>query len=266
MPRRRKNNPKCEEGIRNDEYHDLPIANAVAKKDLESLGKIIESSLPNKNATVRDISIEQSVGEAFTGGRSTPVYYISAKVQVDAKNACATTNDSNCSSTNSTATQKHTTVKDRYFVVKLVTIPFNDDDNNDEKTKAALKRESYCIERRFYEYIVPTLKRHSIATPKLLASDNSPGQSSSSLPNGTFCWLMTDVRVQFPSHPTILQPPPPGDASSTLWSALDWLARFHAQYWKDPTGDWRRIVWDRGGFWSKGTNFDDTKRNRIATN
>ena len=35
-----------------------------------------------------------------------------------------------------------------------------------------------------------------------------------------------------------------------LWAALDWLARFHAHHWGDPSGEWRRSVWDRGGFWT----------------
>ena len=70
---------------------------------------------------------------------------------------------------------------------------------------------------------------------------------------------MTDVRVQFPLHPTVLN-----TTEHMLWSALDWLARMHALYWKDPVGEWRRVVWERGGFWNKG-GVSNTRENSIST-
>ena len=161
-----------------------------------------------------NVTCEKSLGAAFTGGRSTPVYYITAQV----------------------TSKKLQLAKTRQFVCKLVMMP-GDATNNPSLLQ---KRESYAVERRFYNCVAPSL-RSVLAIPKLLASDHDGTQT-----HPIACWLMTDVRVQYPLHPTILDP------KSHLLRALDWLAQFHVHSWNAPShAEWRRDLWDRGGFWNK---------------
>lgn len=191
----------------------MPLAKAVYQQDVMALTELLQKSLPNANAVDR-VTLEKSVGEAFTGGRSTPVYYVTAQV----------TNHKNV-------------VRERCFVIKLVLLPGSDDDSSLQQ-----KRESYAIERRFYEIVAPRL-RPILAIPKLLASDDANKKNHQAHPIA--CWLMTDLRVQFPLHPTVL------DSKSHMMSALDWLAQFHAHSWNSNNADWRRSLWERGGFWNK---------------
>jgi hypothetical protein len=200
----------------------MPLAKAVLDQDLSKLTDILRETLPNARA-VQDVTLEQSVGKAFTGGRSTPVYYITAQVVITKSASAGTTS----------------TIKRRQFVVKLVQMLGED-------TSSALvhKRESYAVERRFYEFVAPGLRPH-LAIPKLLVSDTNGSQ-----PLPIACWLMTDVRVQFPLFFDILDP------HTQLLRALDWLAQFHARFWNG--NDWRRRLWEQGGFWNKSRSQGST--------
>jgi len=54
----------------------MPLAHAVQTMDSTALSDFLEQKVLPEDAEVTDCTIEQSRGEAFTGGRSTPVYYI----------------------------------------------------------------------------------------------------------------------------------------------------------------------------------------------
>lgn len=74
----------------------MPLAKAVYHQDGMALTDILQTSLPHAHS-VENVTLEKSVGEAFTGGRSTPVYYVTAQV-----------------------TSQKQVIKERHFVVKLV--------------------------------------------------------------------------------------------------------------------------------------------------
>ena len=211
----------------------MPLARAVLSRDLEELATLILQSLPNKQNKIQSvevISLEQSVGEAFTGGRSTPVYHVQTKLLLS--NAIE---------------------KERFFIVKLVDMRTTSSDG-DDNPKLQMRRESYAVERRFYKVVAPTLAKdqdNSLTVPKILLSDHDGKH-----PYGIACWLMNDVRTQYPLHPTVLS------AGTHMKVALQWLAKFHAIHWNQlqtsslatsttNSGDWRRDLWDRGGFWTK---------------
>ena len=241
MPKSSKKVSKKDDNNNNEDLNSilnkLPIAKAVLNNDLESLKTIIGSSLPKKNLKVQNLTMEQSVGEAFTGGRSTPCYYVHTQLVFVAHE------DDNADQFSSLSS-----LKDRHFVIKLVKIQ---GDSNKDK----VRRESYEVERRFYDHIAPHLKQHSIAVPKLLVSDDGKKDNTSD-DLSIHCWIMSDLRVQYPLHPTSLQTDGP-----MIWAALDWLAKCHACFWKQSVGaaEWRRIVWERGGFWTSTTPTESIK-------
>ena len=236
----------------------MPIASALLKHDTESLGKIIQDSLPNPStATVDSIVIEKSSGEAFTGGRSTPVYHVS----------CCVTRQQQ---------QGRQVRKKRHFIVKLILMPSADQydiggDHDNEGSPAInlpdtpdyqnlwIKRESYSVERRFYDCAAPQIQGISptsysavgsiLHIPKLLASDRD-----GSRPWPAACFLMNDLRHSgFPRHPAFL-------SLRDVTKALRWLASFHARFWGEATStsSWRRHLWHRGGFWTVKNRTDTT--------
>ena len=235
----------------------MPIASALLNHDAESLGNIIQQSLPNPtNATVDSVIMEKSAGEAFTGGRSTPVYHVS------------------CFVTRQQHLGKLKSRKQRHFVAKLILMPSNDDDGSVDTGHSSnavllpdtpeyhalwVKRESYAVERRFYDCVAPRLReisptfyntttnRSQLTIPNLLASDRD-----GSRPWPAACFFMNDLRhAGFPRHPEFLSP---GD----MKRALRWIASFHAHFWGEttsintaaPSSSWRRDLWHRGGFWT----------------
>ena len=58
-----------------DPLQDMPIATSLLNNDTIKLKNILQERVFHK-ATVESCSIEQTIGHAFTGGRSTPVYKI----------------------------------------------------------------------------------------------------------------------------------------------------------------------------------------------
>ena len=203
---------------------DMPIAQALKNNHVTKLGSIISSSLPG-NPDVFNISIEKSVGEAFTGGRSTPVYYISCDIK----------------------RPKWSEPRKRYFVAKLVEMPGNADSNS----KLRKIRDSYAIERRFYDIVAPKLRDNfglQLEIPKLLASDRDGSRSYLAV-----CFLMNDVRQKgYTIHPNFF-------SVEQAKRALKWIASFHSMFWNDGKGEaWRRDLWERGGFWTGDKDSDST--------
>ena len=215
----------------NDLTKDMPIAKALLENDTESIAYIIAKSLPKSGAKVEDICIEKTVGEAFSGGRSTPIYRISCQVVRPNNNKRVR----------------------RHFVAKLVLMPGENEDNGNAKSlpdKLWVKRESYAVERRFYDCAAPKIRDYQplvgsgLTIPKLLASDRD-----GSKPWPAVCFLMNDLSTTgFPSHPEFL-------STSQTKAALRWLATFHGLFWEEASANkksctWTRDLWDRGGHWT----------------
>ena len=201
----------------------MTIACALQQNDTAILASTLKDCLPGgRDAVVTGVAISKSLGEAFTGGRSTPVYYITCNVMRPGWDQ----------------------PKERHFVAKLVIM------EGDASTNARLatKRESYAVERRFYDVAAPRIRDDPMACgialeiPRLLASDRD-----GSKPHPAVCFLMNDVRSRgFPRHPEFL-------SVSEAKRALKWIARLHAMFWNDgKSQDWRRDLWKRGGFWTDG--------------
>lgn len=150
----------------------MEIARNVLQNDAASiacLGNLLEERLLPGATSVKDVAIEKSVGESFTGGRSTPVYYLDA-----------------------TIVRGNGTTKRRRFVVKLVLMPGSD-------CSVLRKRQSYQFERRFYDYYSTLVRDSGLAIPKLLASD-----LDGTKPWSAFCIVMNNLQVHFPIHPDTL--------------------------------------------------------------
>ena len=197
----------------------MTIACALQQNDTETLASTLKDCLPGgEDVVVTEIAISKSLGEAFTGGRSTPVYYISCNVMRPGL----------------------TQPKERHFVAKLVIMEGDVLTN----AKLAMRRESYGVERRFYDVAAPRMRDCGVILeiPRLLASDRD-----GSKPHPAVCFLMNDIRFRgFPKHPEFL-------SVSEAKRALKWIARLHAMFWNDEKSqDWRRDLWTRGGFWTDG--------------
>lgn len=193
----------------------MPIASAVSQNDTQAMAIILQSRLPIKgDFTVDSVQIQKSVGESFTGGRSTPVYHVSANIL-----------------------RPNASGKQRHFVVKLVCMPGNDND-----PAILRRRESYAVERRFYADTADRIRAAQLQIPKLFASD-----LDGSKPWPAFCILMNDLSIQYPIHPDFL-------TREQAICAVKWIARLHALFWGEPqSATWRRDLWVRGAFWSTTT-------------
>ena len=210
----------------------MPLAHAVQAMDTAAFSVFLQQKVLPKDAEVTDCTIEQSRGEAFTGGRSTPVYYISCQITRKQQH------------NNAAATVRR---RQRNFVVKLISLPGSDDD-------VWRKRESYAVERRFYESEASDRIRTNASLlphPKLLYSDRD---GSRAWP--VQCFLLNDLRTAFPCHPDFL-------STSQAKRALQWLATLHATFWGGDGSSgkqrWRRDLWDRGGFWTTAATASSEK-------
>ena len=201
----------------------MTIACALQQNDTTTLASSLRDCLPGgKDVVVTEVVISKSLGEAFTGGRSTPVYYIACNVMRPGWDQ----------------------PKERHFVAKLVIMEGDASTN----AKLSMKRESYAVERRFYDVAAPRIRDDvgacgiTLEIPRLLASDRD-----GSKPHPAVCFFMNDVRSRgFPRHPEFL-------SVSEAERALKWIARLHAIFWNDEKSqNWRRDLWKRGGFWTDG--------------
>mmetsp|Transcript_50711 Transcript_50711/g.122334 ORF Transcript_50711/g.122334 Transcript_50711/m.122334 type:complete len:507 (-) Transcript_50711:249-1769(-) len=236
---------------------EMPIAQAVVSQDLEALERLIQTFCLPKTVDVTIVSgsltLQQSTGAAFTGGRSTPVYYVSCKVQKKDSN-----NNNDSSTTTKTGggnddDDSTTTIitKERRFCIKLVQFP---DGCLSSQAVVDHKRESYMIERRFYDSLAPKLLReYKIQIPKLFASDHDGKR-----PYPAHCWIMNDVRTKFPYSPKTL-------SLQQFKCALAWLATFHAACWNNNNANGKKNkgsssssssyddseLWSHGGFYTR---------------
>ena len=204
---------------------DMPLAKAILNNDSATVGSVIAASLPNpEGVDVQDVIISKSLGEAFTGGRSTPVYHIACTVVRNGTN------------------KDNGKRRQRHFVAKLIIMPSTcGGESSSISDRLWIKRESYAIERRFYDTIAPPLRSH-LPIPKLLYSDHD-----GSRPWPAICFLMNDVSRGggFPNHPAFL-------SVGEIKRAIRWIANFHALFWGEQQS-WKNHMWSRGGFWTPKT-------------
>lgn len=197
----------------NNLVQDMPLAKAILDNNTSAVGSIIAKCLPNPESVTVDVDkIEKSLGEAFTGGRSTPVYNVTCLVsRPDGKR------------------------RERHFVIKLVLMPSSSSSSSDS---IWVKRESYAVERRWYDSsAAQQVRNQQLPIPKFLYSDHN-----GSRPWPAVCFLMNDVRqMGFCNHPDFLN-------TNQIKCALKWIASFHALFWGDQNQ--KRDLWDHGGFWT----------------
>ncbi len=186
----------------------MPIASAVERNDTVAMQSILLQALPNHVQSIEDVVIEITSGKAFTGGRSTPVYKVSGTIRKE----------------NGTSVR-------RYFVVKWVRLL-------DTSEKTMIRRESFAVERRFYDNVIlqERLRNAALTIPKVLASDLDGSRAWPA-----FCILMNDLTTNYPLHPDRM-------SLQQAASALQWIATFHACFWGDS---FPHVLWDRGAFWTR---------------
>ena len=227
-PNTTKNNGKTATSDYDSILQSMRLAQSVLQNDVESMQEILQEGLPSVVRVLDgSISIEKSLGESFTGGRSTPVYHVSCRVV------------------------RNGVEKDRKFIVKLVLMPDNSESNSQ---KLALRRESYAVEHRFYhaEYIQQYFQGNaSLTIPKIFFSDLNGNK-----PWPAFCILMNDVSQQFPVHPRFL-------SLYQAQCALKWIATFHATFWGISIPP--NSVWERGAFWTKSHSNNNTSSAGISS-
>jgi hypothetical protein len=125
----------------------MKLGQAVFAEDGDVVASFISATVLTEGASFQKVSIEKTLGEAFTGGRSTPVYFVQGQVH-------RPSNDD--------------VIKHRSFCVKLVILP-----GDDQEATIHHKRESYAIERRFYDCAASQIISNrpiNLTIPKLLAS------------------------------------------------------------------------------------------------
>jgi hypothetical protein len=95
------------------------------------------------------------------------------------------------------------------------------------------------VESYFYQHLALRLQSHPIchiARPLL-------AQSSLTSSGGTMLLVLSDLRLQFPSHVGSL-------GLEHTKAVLSWLAAFHAAFWEQPTP---AEVWAEGCYWHLDT-------------
>lgn len=131
--------PGKKDNEQNELLCQMTIAQAILTNDLHAMSGILQENLPIQGTHVVVDSIVKSVGEKFTGGSSTPVYRVGALITRPSSNQ----------------------PKRRHFVVKLVLMPETDSDTS-------RRRESYAVERRFYETTAKRVREAQLPIPKLI--------------------------------------------------------------------------------------------------
>jgi hypothetical protein len=235
---------------------ETPLACSVRDHDLESLTQILQEMLPSSAVGgVSDVTLSATVGEAFTGGRSTPVYAVSCTVHKNNRERVV---------------ERPVMKKKRNFIIKLVwMLDHNeekegyppDDKKNVSTTQQRSKkqphlehlRQSYAVERRFYESELASRIRDAmppLSIPKFLGAD-----LDGSRPWPVACFLMNDVTQganAFPHHPPFLTP-------IQAKCALRWIAHFHALFWSEHTQH-KNVLWPCGGFWNAKIDLIDWQK------
>ena len=143
---------------------------ALQSEDARAACALLLAALRSRNeaiVAVEDLVVQQQRGEAFSGGRSTPVHEISADVRF-----------------------RNGKTKRRFFVAKVV-------EHGGASEREEFRRASYLNERAFYSsgaadvVVDPTLPRLFLAE----GDDN------------TTCLVMADLRTRYPRHPEVLSDP-----------------------------------------------------------
>jgi len=257
-----------------DVLAEAPITAALLDGDSHALANALKEALPAAVAAVTDVSVEKTTGEAYTGGRSTPVYAVSCDVRRKTKKK----DNSDGSRTKRKSTKKSgdesgnggedddavVVVRRRHFIIKFVdmTNPTSTDSRDEPPSynpELVHLRESYGIERRFYDsHYYKKRLRPVLSMPRLVASDFDGVQ----LCRPWTCLVLNDVTASsaapvtpttsgnteslpFDEHPIFL-------SKTKAKQALHYAARWHAACWGDDGSDCAPAtrLWPRGGFWN----------------
>jgi hypothetical protein len=84
----------------------MTLGQAVFMEDFDTVASFISDNALPKGASFQMVSMEKTLGEAFTGGRSTPVYFVQGQVHRSGNNV----------------------IKHRSFCIKLVILLGDDND------------------------------------------------------------------------------------------------------------------------------------------
>jgi Ecdysteroid kinase-like family len=203
----------------------MPIAKSLLTNDTAALSEILQERV-FRQATLQTCTIEQTFGHAFTGGRSTPVYRITCQLK----------------------RKKDGAEKKRHFIAKLVQMNGKNPGSNQKR------RESYAVERRFYDHpeLAETFRSvHGLTLPKIILGDLDGKE-----PYPTVCWIMNDLSQSgFPLQVPVL-------SVDQAKAALAWLAKFHALGWHENEHvAWKQhILHSRGGFWTNIVSTSDSNK------
>ena len=225
---------KKKEGVENEfDFSSLKIGGAIRKLSLspqpcsgKDLSQDLLDLLSNDkkcSSSIRPVSeleIIKTIGEQLTGGRSTPVYQLTAKFEDG---------------------------ETRSFIAKIVCLS-----EEMEPQKKEMLQKSYQVEYNFYNFLNVSSSTPSssaiqqqqfdpsftdlhdvLVVPRMLFFEKNRSQT-------VFMFLLTDLREEAPFHPKFLM-------SNQVLIALNWLADFHAFFWetKGPEG-----LWPLGSFFS----------------
>jgi len=236
------------------ELAQAPITAALVEGDSTALAEALCAKLPAAVTAVTNVKVQKTMGEAFTGGRSTPVYAVSCHVE---------------RSIRKTTTRRHFVIK---FVDMTLTHPMSNDDWEEppEDPELLHLRQSYANERRFYDSASYTRlkEQHRLSLPRLVALD-----FDGTKPRPWVCLVLTDVAAPsattatppFDEHPVFLP-------KTRAKQALHYVAHWHAACWGEDgsTGSAATRLWPRGGFWNAKRHLllsckTKKKRRSIAT-
>lgn len=223
----------CERFYRKD-LSAAPITSALLQDDCEALGAALLPHLTQASA-INCIRIEATEGDAYTGGRSTPIYRVSCRIERKRDHAGL----------------------ERKFVIKFVNmlnITSNDTAEDIFCPDLDHLRRSYANEHRFYRSSFYDRISEVLALPRLVAADFDGTKPS----RPWVCLVLNDVKQQqqrhsssgkgkksFPIHLRVL-------SLDQTRQALHYLAHWHAIGWgcscEDEPASTR--LWPQGGFWN----------------
>mmetsp|Transcript_54961 Transcript_54961/g.177933 ORF Transcript_54961/g.177933 Transcript_54961/m.177933 type:complete len:398 (-) Transcript_54961:6-1199(-) len=150
-----------------------PFISALQSGDIQQLSSLLG---PHIKADIGGLRVERTVGEGFTGGRSTPVWRLYFTASRGSKS------------------------RETQLVVKWVRFPVPHDD------KADFRSRTYANERQFYLNAAGVVRK-ACHMPHMLLDECVPSD---------VCFVFNDLTVDYPLHPDCLSIPQAQGALSWL--------------------------------------------------